>query len=277
MAEDTTTTTTTDPAWHAGITDAELVGHIQTKGWHSMTAVEAASAAAKSHREAERMLGAKSTHDVMLVPKDPNSPDWAGVYEKFGQPKDAKGYDLAGVKFTDGTALDEKFVDLIRDTAFKNHVPAAVAPEFAKAVVKFMEDADKAEQADTTAALAVEQDKLAKNWGNNTAQNKLVAQAAVRALGLDPAVVATLESVVGYSAVMEMFRNIGARLGEDRYITNENGRGANGVMTREQAVARKAELMKDGDWTKKYMAGSVEHSREMTSLNTIITSGQTHF
>ena len=45
-----------------------------------------------------------------------------------------------------------------------------------------------------------------------------------------------LKKLVGYAQVMEMFRTIGTKIGEDRFIMSPNGgTGADGIMTRDQA------------------------------------------
>src|SRR5690348_6393637 len=61
-----TTTTTTDTAAAAGTkvwfdgADAETVGHIQNRGLDKLPANEAALAAIKAHREAEKHLGVRA-------------------------------------------------------------------------------------------------------------------------------------------------------------------------------------------------------------------------
>ena len=69
--------------------------------------------------------------------------------------------------------------------------------------------------------------------------------------------------------VMEAMRRVGQSLGEDKYVAG-SGSSSGGVMTRDQAVARKAELMADRAWGKSYLEGDVAKAREMTALNVII-------
>ena len=69
--------------------------------------------------------------------------------------------------------------------------------------------------------------------------------------------------------VLTSGRAIGSKIGEDKFITNTGG-GNGGVMTREQATARKKELMNDKAWSKSYLDGDAAKGREMTALNTII-------
>ena len=51
---------------------------------------------------------------------------------------------------------------------------------------------------------------------------EIIAQQAAKALGATPEQVAALESVVGYDKVMEMFRSIGSKIGEDKLFTGNN-------------------------------------------------------
>src|SRR5580692_8884903 len=62
-------------SWITGVPNLapELSGHIQNKGWHTMTAIEAASAAAQAHREAEQRLGVPSS-ELIRVPKGAEDP-----------------------------------------------------------------------------------------------------------------------------------------------------------------------------------------------------------
>lgn len=260
-------------AWYEGNTaiDQGLVTKWKDKGWKLDNPTDLAIAATKSYMQAESLIG-HSPELTVKLPKDANAPEWNGVWQKLGRPADAKGYDFSGIKFADGTDLDAGFTDFMRETAFKRNLPASAARSLAEDFTKFLEGSETRELAENTAAVSAEKQTLAKNWGPNHAQNMLVAQNAVRALGLDPATVNALEGVVGYAKVMEMFRNIGSKIGEDKFIATEgNGAGGKGVMTLDAAKVRKAELYKDTEWVKKFNAGGVDQRREMTALDTIIS------
>jgi hypothetical protein len=248
--------------------DSELIGHMQNKGWHNLGPAEAATAAARAHREAERTMGMRHDHDVLMVPKDPTKGDMTPVWERLGKPKAATDYDFADVRFKDGTALDDAFVTFMRDRAFASNLPKNAAADMARGLVQFMEGQTAAETQTATEALAVEKTTLAKNWGANAAANMLVAQNAARALGLDPEAVNALESQVGYAKVMEMFRSIGTRIGEDKFISG--GNQPNGVMSRDQAAARRAELKADAGFVTRYLAGDQAARREMAAIDTIM-------
>lgn len=260
-----------DVPWYQGVegADAEMIGHLQTKGFDKLAAPAAAIAIAKSWKEAERLVGAPSDQ-IIRLPKDPNdSEGMKTVWQRLGAPKDAKDYDFTSIKLPDGKALDEPMTEFLRKTAAELNLPKDVATRLAASLTKYSADSSAASGADSAAKLAEEKTALAKNWGANMAANMQVAKNAATALGVKPEDVTALESVVGYSRVMEMFRNIGAKIGEDKFV---NGGGAGNVMSREQAVARKADLMRDSDWGKRYMNGGTAESREMKELIAIITA-----
>ena len=83
---------------------------------------------------------------------------------------------------------------------------------------------------------------------------------------------ASLEGVIGYDKIMEMFRSIGEKIGEDKFIKSGAPGNQGGPMTREQAVAKKADLMSDPVWKAAYLNGDQQKLREMLALNTIISS-----
>lgn len=272
----TTTTSTTDTGakpWYDGH-DAELVGHYQNKGWDKLTPAEAAREAAKAHREAERFVGVPADQIVRL-PKDANDQEGLNALQlRLGRPQTANDYKFDAVKFSDGSALDNGFADTMKQLAFNNGLSQVAAEKVAEGFVKYQESQAQTQSAEATAALATQRAELQKNWGANFDAMMLVAKNAATALGIKPEVVNALEGQIGYKGVMEMFANIGSKIGEDKFISNINP-NAPGVTTREQAVARKAELMADKTWTERYLAGGAAESKEMTALLTIITGDDT--
>lgn len=259
--------------WYEGA-DAATIGHIQTKGWHEKPANEVALAAIRAHQEAERYIGTPADQ-ILKVPKDAtDAAGWATLWERLGKPKDATGYKFEGLKFTDGTEVKQEFTDFMRTTAAELNMPAETAASLATRFVKYLDGADVSESTDRAAKLVLEKADLAKEWGPNQEANLFVAKQAASKLGIAPEAVAALEGQVGYAAVMKMFQKIGTAIGEDKFVSNGNTGLNNGVMTREQAVARKGELMADQDWVKRYQAGGTasKEFRELQGLLTIITS-----
>lgn len=266
--------------WYQGVegVDDAMVGRFQTKGWDKLSAAQAAVQATKAHAEAEKMIGQRADHDFVPIPKAPDKGDWNAVWTRLGRPVEAKEYDFNGVTFKDGTQLEDSFANTMRETLFKANVPKQYAPDVVKGVVSYLDAADATEAAENAAKVTEERLALAKNWGTTpealqASPNMQIAKNAAAKLGIDVEAVNKLEGAVGYAKVMEMFRNIGVRIGEANFHTG-NGVGVdnNGMMTYEQAVARKGELKNDSAWVSKFLAGDQQARKEMAALDTIITN-----
>lgn len=267
-ATTTTTTTAADKPWFDGAAPEEI-GYLQNRGEDKKTAREAALAAGKSHREAEKLLGAPADKIVRL-PNDPNDAEgWRQVQRKLGAPADAKEYDFSTVKFSDGSPLDDKFVSLMREQAIGLGLSKDKAAAHVQAVVKFMDAAENADATEMQGKIAAEKTKLATNWGPNYEANLFVAKQAATKLGVTSEELTALGNTIGFAKTMELFRNVGTKIGEDKFVLSQ-APGGNGIMTKEQAVDRKSSLMKDEVWVKAYLGGDAAKKAEMTALNTMI-------
>ena len=250
--------------------DAEAKGYITTRGLDKKTPVEAFAEAFKAHREAEKFIGAPA-NEMIRLPKEANAPEWDGVWKRLGKPGEAKEYDFTAVKRAGDKPIDDALADTLRQAAFNANLSKEAATRLAGDVIKHLDSNDAATAATAADKLATEKRELEKNWGNNIAANKVVAEAAAKALGVDPSAVSALEKVIGYAKVMEMFRTIGTKIGEDSFIMSPNGGGTDGIMTRDQATAEKNALKADKDWVKRYLNNGVEERRKMEALDRIIT------
>jgi hypothetical protein len=257
-----------DKPWFEGY-DADSVAHIQTRGWDKLSLKDAVAQAVKAHREAEKLIGVPQDQ-LLRFPKDANDKEaWSKIHARLGVPADPKEYDFAGVKFSDGTELDQAFADRVRGLATKYHLSKDDAKGLASDLVKSIEEDEGTETNDYAAKLAQEKDALTKNWGANYNANMIVAQNAAAKLGLTPEEVAALEKTTSYSRVMEMFRNVGVRMGEDKFINNGGGGGSN-PMTKEQAQATLDQRQADSEWVKKLDAGDSATVQEFDNLTRLI-------
>jgi len=248
------------------------VGHLQNLGLHTKTAEEVAIQSIKMHREAQKFIGVPADQ-ILRMPKDAgDTAAWTALHAKLGVPSDKAGYDFEEVKFSDGTVPDAKFLELVRDTAANLKLPKDAAPAMAKAMLDYLDGAEKTESAENTAKLALQKDTLAKNWGSNFEANKFVAGQAGRALGVAPETVAALENVIGYDKIMEMFRTIGTKIGEDKFVSGGANSNNSGVMTRDQAIARKVDLKADTAFVKRFIEGDTGARREMEALDRIVSA-----
>ncbi len=264
--------------WYDGVAgvDNEIVGHWTNAGWHNKPAAEVALEATRAWKAAEKFVGVPADQ-VLRIPKDASDEAaWNGVWTRLGKPADAKGYDFTAIKRADGTNLDADTEAFIRDQSFKLHLTKDAATAYANEWIKREDGAKSSVNAEKAAKLLEEKSALAKNWGPNFEANKFVAGRAAAALGIDPETVTALENQVGYAKVMEMFRAIGARIGEDKFVMadSRDGNRNQGPMSRDQAQARLADLKADKIWVKSYMDGDAAKRREMDALHRIIAGAQ---
>jgi hypothetical protein len=252
------------PKWYAGA-DAATIGHLQSHGWDVKTPTEAALAAVQSHQAAAKLIG-HPPEKVARIPEPNDEAGWKTFYEKLGAPTDPKQYDFSKVTFADPAQGD-----FVRAQAAALHLSQNAALTLAQNIIKDRATAAASVLADKTAALATEREALMKDWGADAEANLFVVRQTAAALGVSKEQVDALEKMdgMGYAKVMEMFRNIGSKIGEDKFVRNTSPNGA-GVMSGEQAASRKAELLSDSAWTARYSGGDKAALREMVALNTIL-------
>lgn len=263
-----TTPDVSQTPWFSGF-DEETRGYIQNKGLASKTMNDAFLQVSKFHREAERMIGAPA-NELLRLPKDQNSPEWAGVYKRLGALNAPDEYKFDGVKHTGDKPLNDALVDTLRKAAHSAHMSPDSAAEVAKSVVNYLDGIDANKAAEVATRLANEKKSLKDNWGANEAANMVVARAAAKALGVDENVLDALGNVAGYAKTMDMFRQIGMKIGEGRFVQTDNN-GGDKVMTKEQALAEKTALKADAAWVKRYLSGGVEEKRRMEAIDRIIS------
>jgi hypothetical protein len=266
--------------WHTGV-EPEILGTWQNKGWKLDDAKGVAIEATKAYAAAQRFVGVP-TDQLLRVPKaDAPEPDIKAFHARLGVPEEAKGYDFNGVKWADGKELEAGFSDIMRAALHAAKVAKDNAPTVVKAVVKYFDDAKKAETEQAKATYATAKAALMKNWGPNGDFNLMKAMEGARWIGLklgpdgelsDNAAVGLLEKSLGYAKVMEIFRKIGAGTSEDTWKDGDTPGG--NVMTRDAAVARKRELMRDQAWVKRYTEGDMAAKTEMLNLNQLIVGQQ---
>lgn len=272
-----TTTTAPGPAWFTGKVDKEIVDSWTAKGYDLNDPVKVATELTKAYKNAEGLLG-RPKDQLIYVPTDfAKEPDAVkAAFQRLGAPVDAKDYDFPALKNDKGEVTDPALADVLRTVSAANHLPKTAAAAIADAVVKHVAAAETADAAEEAAALTTERATLAKNWGVTPerlqeAPNMVVAKAAAAALKVTPEVLNALEKTVGYAKTMEMFREVGARMGEDKFIKTEVD-GKTQVASKEAALARRATLMKDTAWAARVSAGDTAAVRELTDLNTIISA-----
>lgn len=255
---------------------SELTGYMTSRGWDKTDARTAALGAIKAAREAQKFVGAPPDKIIRLPKDEADEAGWNDLRSKLGVPADPKEYDFSGVKRADGSELDADLATALRTSLREANVAKDRAPAIAKAVADQLDKAHKTSADEYAAAVAQAKDALKANWGNNYNANMIVAQNAAKALGIDPeknpadrTALNALEAAFGYDRVMELFRNVGSRIGEDKFVVS-TAPGAAGVMSSDQARASLAERKADKAWVDKLMKGDTATKREFDNLTRMI-------
>jgi hypothetical protein len=249
--------------WFDGV-DAETLGHWDNKGWkYKDSPKDLAVELTKAWKGLERHFGAPADQILRLPKEATDEAGWKAIRERLGMPKEAKEYDFSSVKMA-GADLEAGFVDRMRAAMHKAGVPKDAAPEIVKEVVGYLEEADKTESAQSKADYDAALARIAKEWGANFRLNELNALEATKRLGLSQEQYDKIKAAIGVDVAAEMFRKIGAGTNEDTFVDRSQG-GANPV-TRNGAVARKAELEADNDFMARYLKGGAKEVREMNGL-----------
>lgn len=255
--------------WTEGL-DAEVLGHIQNKGWDKLDAKTAIAASVKAYKEAERFVGIPADQLLRIPTDQKDEAGWKALRMRLGAPNEAKDYDFSSIKFADGTALDEGFASKLREAAYQRGLAKEDATFIADTFAKYQDGKKLADTADSQAKLQADKAGLREDWGKAFEANMFVAQQAAQKLGITPEAIAALEGQVGYRAVMKMFQAVGAKTGEDTFVNNP-APGQPGVMGPAQADARIADLKADKAWVDRYLNGDVNARREMDALTSIKT------
>jgi hypothetical protein len=199
--------------WYNGI-EPDLLGTLQTRGWHELTPDKAAAEALKAYRELERFRGVPADQ-LLRRPKDAGDEEnWKAIRALIGAPEKAEDYDLTGLK-------DEALAGVIRNAAATYHLPKDALASLAADLQKHAEATGAAAQAAAGVKLDGELKTLEAEWGPNMTANLLVARAAAAKYGQADAL-AALEGKAGYASSVKMFLEIGKGLGEDKFVSAPN-------------------------------------------------------
>jgi hypothetical protein len=266
--------------WHGGKIDADTLGFWQNKGLDASDPIKLATGLTTQYRQAESLRGVPA-NELIRVPK-PDSPeaDVKAFWGRVGVAAEPKDYDFNGIKFKDGSELDQALSDTLRTLLYNGRVPKDRAGEIVKGIVKWMDDSDAAEIADRTAYIQKQQDTLRKNWGPaNYDANLVIARSALQRLGGKAGLTAeqtaaawdALSKVGGVDAAlaMEMMRVAGVAMGEDRYISGGGSSGDPALMSREAARQEIDALKKDAQFRERLMKGDRETRKKWDNLHQV--------
>lgn len=242
--------------WTEGFDD-DLSSYVKTKGFtDSKTVVE-------SYRNLEKLRGVPENRLLKLPEKD-DAPEWGDVWDKLGRPKEAKEY-----KFDLPEGADPKFADWAKGNFHKNNVPRKAAEGFVKEwnayATKMANDQKVEAQAKATQA----SEQLTKEWGAAFNEKNVLADRALALLGDDKdtqqQACAALATSMGYVKAMNLLAKLGQKVGEDDFVGGS--RNTFTTLSPGEAAARIKDLMKDTDFSRRYMEGDTNAKAEMDKLH----------
>lgn len=248
--------------WAAGFADPALRASVEAKKWSGPEEL------ARSYVELEKAYGVPLDRRINLPTKDDDKAGWDAVYNKLGAPADPAGY---GLKPEAGG--DPQFTDAIA----KVFHDGRLTPRQAQAVTAGYNALVQARVAADTAATQqrqqADESALRKEWaGPDYDTNITIARGSALALGAKVEEIDALEKSWGYARTMKFFRDLGSKMGEDKFI---GGAPTNGTgMTPEAARAEIRSLRKDATWVGAYSKGDKEATQKLQDLIKISESGR---
>lgn len=259
--------------WHDGV-EAETLGFWQNKGYDVTSPLKVAAELTKQYRAAEKHIGAPPDQIVRMPKADATPQEIAAFRQRLGAPIEAKDYDFTSVKDAAGQPIAAPIADALRASFHAHGITKDAAPAVALDVVKALDSVKTTQATITNANLAEERGKLEKDWGgkeSNTYRfNLLQAKEGASRLGLDEKATDTLETMLGYSNLMNALRKIGNARKEDVFVESGQSGAAGKVTTREGAMSRKQELFSDKAWVTRLNSGDAQAKAEWKQLNQMI-------
>ena len=255
--------------WYQGKADERIVGTWQNNfPQHVNDPAALAVAATNSWLEAQKHLGVPAEQIVRVPTKADDAAGWEALHKRLGWPGDPTKYQF---KDAEGKDVDPNLATFLRETANRLRLDPERATELSKDVLKFSEAQIANAKTEYETKLAAGKAELATNWGPNMATNLEVARAGATALGVDRDIVAALEQTVGYAKVMEMFRLVGSKTTEGKFVGGSKETGT-GPMSREAAIAKKNELFADRDWLARHEKGDRTAVNELRAIEQILAA-----
>ena len=261
--------------WFQGAADADTAAFLTSKGWHDKPAPTVALEAVKSYREMQTAFGKFGASDparIAVLPDPAKPEEGAAFWERLGRPKDISGYDLSGVKFSDG-ADPAEFKTAFAAKALELNLPKGTAEALASWHISEVERAAGMETSAERLAAAQSAAKLEADWGPNVTEFKMMAQKGAATVGWDEETFNALQGTVGYDKTMNLMRFLGQMSSEGRFVGTDLAGGKSLVMTATEAAAKKADLIGNTEWLKDFSTNS-DKQKQLRDLDEVIVTAR---
>lgn len=248
-------------AWYAGIANPELKTWVEAKGFKD------GATAAESAWNLEKLIGFDKAGRTIVVPKEDATPEEVKAYHsKLGVPDSPDGYKLPVPE-----GQDPAFAKTVATWMHKNGIPPKQAEGLATEWNGFMAEQQKAADAKAVTDADTQMAATVAKWGKEADEKIALGKRAAAAYipAETPAerqdIMNKICLAVGTDKFLEMFAAMGANMGEHQMQDAGGGNPAMGT-TVAQAQAKKAALMADPAWAKRY-TGAPMSSPEWKELN----------
>lgn len=238
--------------------DPAVVGYVQNKGWEQPVQM------LESYQNLEKLLGAERAGNTVILPK-PDAPkqEVDTFYNRLGRPADPTGYKLE-VPALNG---DPEFAKAAAGKMHELGLSKAQGEGLGQWFNEHFGSVLKTAEADVLARNQEQQAALKTAWGSAFDQNKEIAAAAARGLGVDAATLDALDQALGFDKTMQLFHSIGTKIREPEFVDGSGNRTFGAALTPGQAQAKIAELKVDKNWVSRLMNHDAAATAEWKQLH----------
>lgn len=200
---------------------------------------------------------------ILKLPDENNADEVNAFYNKLGRPEKAEDY-----KFEIADGQDDSIAKAIAPELFK----AGLSQKQAAAIYKTLEAA-KIEQTKAAEAAAVKaEEDLKSEWGANYDNNLKAAQQAAKIAGVTAEQIEALQKATDYKTVMNMFKNLASKFGEDALRGAGDNKQTRFTLTPQQAREKIEQLKTNKDWVQKISSGDKAALQEYDELTKLAVS-----
>jgi len=228
------------PTWVDSISDPEVLGYIQKKGWSAPADV------VQGYRNLEKLVG---NGKVPLPKGEHDAEGWDRVFTALGRPSTPDAY-----KLTDA------------DTAAKFHelgLNTRQAESLSGWLGESRDSAAKTAAEEAVTKRLVELGAIRSEWGVAYEENLRLSERAVKEYSLSEHA-AKIESAMGTANWLKLTAQLGRGLGEHAFAA---GGAPHFGMTKAEAAEQIGALTRDRDFIKRYLSGDQDATAKMKTLH----------
>lgn len=234
----------------------EAMEFVNNKGFKTIEDV------VNGYRNYEKYQGVPQ-EKLLKLPDENNADEVNAFYKKLGRPDKAEDY-----KFEIAEGQDDAIAKAIAPELFK----IGLSQKQAAAIYKTLETA-KIEQGKAAEAAAIKaEEDLKSEWGSNYDNNLKAAQQAAKIAGVTPEQIEALQKATDYKTVMNIFKNLASKFGEDVLRGAGNNQQSRFALTPQQAREKIEQLKSNAEWVAKMNSGDKAALQEYDELAKIAVS-----